>query len=210
MVSFDFKKLDTPSIYKLLIGSVVPRPIAFVSSLSAKGVGNLAPFSFFNAVSAKPPTLMFSIAYKTGGIEKDTLANIRQTKEFVVNLVNEALLEKMHQSSAEYDSEINEFEAVGLTPIASLDVKPPRVKESPVHWECKLEQIVPVGEKEEVSNHIVLGRIVRMHVKDGVVDERMHVDFNQLRPVARIGGRGYVKAGETVTLWDPNSRMKQT
>ncbi len=147
---------DPRDVYKILIGSIVPRPIAFVSTLSTEGVRNLAPFSFFNAVCAAPPVISISISYRAA--EKDTLRNIRETREFVVNIVSDEFSEQMNLTSGEYAPEVDEFEVSGLTPVASELVRPPRVKESRVQMECRLHQIVPVSDRP-MGATLVLGQV---------------------------------------------------
>jgi flavin reductase (DIM6/NTAB) family NADH-FMN oxidoreductase RutF len=205
-VDFDFSKMDIGSIYRLLIGSVVPRPIAWVSSMNSKGQSNLAPFSFFNAISSDPPCLIFSPTYKEGGREKDTLINIRETGEFVVNSVSEWVVEPMHQSSAEYDSGIDEMKKLNLTPIASSKVRPHRVKESPIQFECLLEKIVPIGEVKLGSTNLVIGRIVMMHIwNEAISDGKVLIE--KIKPVARLGGRMYGRVDDLFELWNADATI---
>lgn len=180
---------DPRDVYKILIGSIVPRPIAFVSTLSTEGVRNLAPFSFFNAVCAAPPVISISISYRAA--EKDTLRNIRETREFVVNIVSDEFSEQMNLTSGEYAPEVDEFEVSGLTPVASELVRPPRVKESRVQMECRLHQIVPVSDRP-MGATLVLGQVARFHVDDAIVDN-FRIDPAKLNAIGRMGGNGYAR-----------------
>lgn len=168
-------------VSKLVKGAVVPRPIAWVSSLSAEGVANLAPFSFFTVASMDPVTLCFSIG--DGEREKDTLVNIRETGKFIINLVSEDLADQMHESSKNHSPDVDEFQAAGAEPEPGDFVSVPRVKHSPVHMECTLSQIVEVG-----AGHLVLGRLVGYHMKDDVYKEVDKVDPHKLKPVGRMAG----------------------
>jgi flavin reductase (DIM6/NTAB) family NADH-FMN oxidoreductase RutF len=191
--------LDT---YKLLIGAIVPRPIAFVSTLSREGIPNLAPFSFFTGVSANPPVICFCPMRRSGLLaHKDTLHNIAITREFVVNIVSEEFAHKMNITSAEFPPEVDEFEAAGLTPIPSDLVKPPRVKESHVHMECKLYLLVEVGGVEG-SGNVVLGEVVRFHVDDRYFNN-FKIDPDQLRPVGRMGGATYTRTTDRFDMTRP-------
>ena len=181
---FDPENLDATACYKLLIGSVVPRAIGWASTLSWDGVPNLAPFSFFTVVSRKPPMISLTIQPKAGGQHlKDTLINIRDTKEFVINIVTLRLANAMHASSTAFDPEVDEFEAVGLRKIASDLVKPPRVADAPISMECRLQQILPMG---DVNDHLVIGQVVRFHVADELALENGRIDTAALRPIGRL------------------------
>ncbi len=203
MVSLDPAQLSTQDVYKLMIGSVVPRPIAFVSTQSKAGVLNLAPFSFYTAVCSKPPTLLFCPARRgTDGTKKDTLINIEETGEFVVNVVTEGIVEAMNQTSADYPPEVSEFNAAGLIPVPSLMIQPPRVLESPVSMECKLQQIIPIGDGGPGSGAVVLGTIVQFHIQDQVY-QNGRILIEQLKPVARLAGAAYCPVREIFELQRP-------
>jgi flavin reductase (DIM6/NTAB) family NADH-FMN oxidoreductase RutF len=189
-VDLDFQQLPTGDIYKLIIGSVVPRPIAWVSTVSAEGVPNLAPFSFFNGVCSDPPTLLFCPVNHPDGREKDTLRNIRITGEFVVNIATEELVKDMNQTAAPYPPDVNEFEQVGLTAGPSLRVRPPRVLESPIQFECKLTQVIDIEGGHKPSGHVVLGRIVYAHV-DRAVYVNGKISIEALRPIGRVAAISY-------------------
>ena len=183
----DLAGMDRADGYKLFITAIVPRPIGWISTISADGVPNAAPFSWFNAVCGDPLMLMAAIGKRKGQM-KDTSANIRDTGEFVVNVVGEACAEKMVQSSADYAPEVSEFEAAGLTPLPSEVVKPARIAESPIHIECLLEQILPLGNN---ATDMVIGRCVRMHIAESVLADDGCIDAAKLRPVARLGRDEY-------------------
>ncbi len=189
----DLRALGPARGYYFLISAIVPRPIAWVTTRSADGVTNLAPFSFFQGVCADPPTLLLSIMrHKNSGEMKDTLHNIETTGEFVVNLVGEESLLPMVQSSAELPHGVSEIDAGGLSTFPAELVSPPCLADSPVNIECRLQQQVPVG----VAT-VILGEILLVHAREDVLDERGSVDPAKLRPVARLGGSRYV-------LFDPD------
>jgi flavin reductase (DIM6/NTAB) family NADH-FMN oxidoreductase RutF len=191
-------------VYRLMIGAIVPRPIAFVSTRSPAGILNLPPFSFFTAVSANPPVICFSpmIRGMDGG-RKDTLANIELTREFVVNVVSEEFIQQVNICSTEFPPEVDEFEASGLTPIPSDVVTPPRVKESRINMECRLVQVVHVSSKP-LGGSLVLGEVVRFHVDDAVLENGL-VDPNKLRPVGRMGGPAYTRTTDRFNLDRPKA-----
>lgn len=194
---------DYRGFHHVLRAVVVPRPIAFVSTVSASGQANLAPFSFYNAVCYKPAMLAISVAkFLTDGRIKDTYANIQRSGEFVVNLVTEAIAEQMVQSAAEYGPECNEFEVTGLTEWPSVTVAPPRVGESPVSMECVLDQVVNLG-SGATETGLFLGRIQRLHIQDELIDG-YHVDIEALKAVGRLGGREYCVADDLFQMTPPN------
>ena len=161
-MQFDPQLVERQSIYKLLIGCVVPRPIAWVSSISAEAIANVAPFSFFMAVCNDPPTLAFSSGRREGS-KKDTVQNIEYTRDFVVNMVDDALAEQMNLTSGEYPPDVDEFALTGLTAAASIKVKAPRVAEAPISMECRVVQMLPVGHG---PHSLVLGEIFYFHIHD--------------------------------------------
>jgi len=178
--------LKTKDVYKLLTGSVVPRPIAWVSTVSEEGVHNLAPFSFFTVASTKPAILAISIGQGSGerqGTEKDTLANIRSQEEFVINVVSSSLGNEMQKSAENVPAEVDEFQYTGLTPVDSVTVKPKRVKEALIHMECKLHQILPLG-----SNALVLGEMTHYHIQDEVYLGNYKIDLEKVSPLGRLAG----------------------
>jgi flavin reductase (DIM6/NTAB) family NADH-FMN oxidoreductase RutF len=193
--------LSPPDMHKLLIGSVVPRPIAWVSSMDRAGVHNLAPFSFFNVVCAKPPTISISITYNpqrdTG--RKDTLRNIVELGEFVVNITTEATAVAMDQSAEEYPPHVDEFAEVGLTRAPSVRVRPARVAGSPISLECTLLQTVPVGTGAG-SATLVLGTVQLVHVREDIIDDRYRIDTHALQPIGRLAGLSYCYVRELFDL----------
>ena len=192
---------DPREIAKLLVGAVVPRPIAFVSTISAAGVSNLAPFSYFTVVSANPPVICFAPIVRRDGSRKDTLLNIEATGEFVVNVVSEDFGAQMNLCSGEYPPEVDEFAVSGLTPVASDLVKPPRVKESRVNMECRLVQVIHVSAKPG-GGSLVLGEVVRFHVDNAIVSNNA-IDPDKLRPIGRMGGPTYVRTTDRFDMERP-------
>ncbi|MBM3810582.1 MAG: flavin reductase family protein [Acidimicrobiia bacterium] len=193
---------DPRNVYKILIGSILPRPIAFVSTISADGIRNLAPFSFFTGISANPPVICFTpMVRSSDGQRKDTLRNIEATREFVVNIVSEQFAQQMNICAGEYPPDVDEFEKSGLTPIPSDLVKPPRVAESRIHYECSLLQIVEVS-KEPLGGSLVLGEVLRFHLADDLVDD-FRIDPDKLRPIGRMGGAEYARTGDRFSLLRP-------
>ncbi|TLS36223.1 flavin reductase family protein [Pseudalkalibacillus caeni] len=199
-MNIDPNEISGKELYKLLIGSVIPRPIAWISTESKEGVFNLAPFSFFTVASAKPPMLCISIAAQgkgeRRGTVKDTLANIREQEEFVINFVPFELTEPMHKSSANLPSESNEFEYAEVTPVKSVKVKPPGVEESPIKMECKLDQIIRTG-----SNYLVIGEMIHYSIKDEFYAGNYKTDIEKLNPLARLAGN-YAGLGDIFGLSD--------
>lgn len=186
--------------YKLLIGSIVPRPIAFVSTVSKAGIYNLAPFSFFTGVTSDPPTILFCPTRKgKEGDRKDTLANIQDTGEFVINIVTEEIAEPMNDCATEFPHGVDEFKESGLTAIAAQMVKAPLVKESPIHFECKLNQIVEIGKAQPGGGFIVIGEVVLFHIADALY-QNGRISTELLKPVGRLAGAQYSKLGEQFTL----------
>ena len=179
--------------HKLMIGSIVPRPIAFVSTKSADGILNLAPFSYFNGVCSNPPTIMFAPARRGyDGLTKDTLNNIQDTNEFVVNIVSEDFVKPMVACATDYEKDVDEFEVSNLTPADSLKVAPPLVKESKVSFECQLNTIVEIGKAEPGAGFVVIGTIVMFHVDDKVYKDG-RIDLKELNPVGRLAGNSYTR-----------------
>ena len=177
----DFSQIDIGTRYKLMVDMIVPRPIAFVSTRGADGSQNLAPYSFFNGVSSEPPCVVVSCTPKRGGILKDTLRNIIETREFVVNGCSEEMVEAVHQTSFDYEYGIDELAKVGLHALPCTRVKPVRVAEAPWSLECSLEQLVDVGERgSQGSSVLIIGKILIAHRKPG-----------EWKPLSRLGGPWY-------------------
>lgn len=210
MAGIDMTQIPFSEAYKILIGSVVPRPVAWVSTVDAAGVANLAPFSFYTAVCSNPPTVLFCPVTPPDRAEKDTLANIRATGEFVINVATEGTVEKMNQTSAPYPKGVSEFDAVGLTRQPSHIVRPPRVAESPINLECKLLQIIDIGPEDKSvggagSGKIVIGQVVYAHIDDSVCDDARHIDVTQVKPVSRLAGTDYAPVRDIFSLPRPKS-----
>lgn len=200
---FDPDRLDRKEQYKLLAGSVVPRPVALVTTLGGQGP-NAAPFSFFNVLGTTPPMLMFSVGMK-GAIEKDTLRNLRQCPELVIHLVDEANAGQMNLCSAALPYGVSELEMAGLETLPADLVGPPRIASCPVHFECVLERILSFG---EVPYSLVIARVVRFHFREDLVDDACHVDLAALKAIGRVTGAGtYVKVTDLFHLPDPALRM---
>jgi flavin reductase (DIM6/NTAB) family NADH-FMN oxidoreductase RutF len=193
----------TPAnIYKLMVGAIVPRPIAFVSSMSSDGVLNLAPFSFFTAISANPPVVCFSPMIRASdGLSKDTVRNIEETREFVVNIVSEDFAREMNACSADFPADVNEFAVSGLTPIPSDIVRPPRVKESRIHMECRSLFVVHVSPKP-LGGSLVIGQVLRFHVDDALLED-YKIDPGQLRAIGRMGGPTYTRTTDRFEMPRP-------
>jgi flavin reductase (DIM6/NTAB) family NADH-FMN oxidoreductase RutF len=197
---FDPSEIPFQETHKLMIGSIIPRPIAFVSSRSKDGKNNVAPFSYFNGVCSKPPTIMFAPARRGwDGEEKDTLINIRDTEEFVVNIVSESFAEKMVMCATDFDSDVDEFEISGLTPTNSQKIKPPRVREAKISFECKLNQIVEIGDGTVGSGFVVIGTIVLFHIDDGIYDNG-RIITDKLEPLGRLAGNWYTRSTDTLKI----------
>lgn len=190
-MKIDLSQLDWMEAHELLVGAVLPRPIAFVSTIGADGVNNVAPFSFFSSISVKPAYVGFSIGRYRDGRKKDTLVNIEFSKDFVINIVTEELVDAMNQASKDYPSDVDEFKEVGLTAVKSDLVKSPMVAESPINMECQLVKILEFGETPRI-NHFVIGEVLRVHIKDNLwIDNRIKAD--RLRAVGRLGGELYCR-----------------
>jgi flavin reductase (DIM6/NTAB) family NADH-FMN oxidoreductase RutF len=177
-------ELDAISGYKLLIGSITPRAIGWVSTLSRSGVANLAPISFFTAVSRKPPMVSLTIQPRSDGKTlKDTLVNIQDTGEFVTNLVTLPHAHRMHRSAAEFDSDVDEFDETGLVKEACEVVRAPRVRDAPIALECTLDRIIPIG---EVGDHVVWGKVARFHIRDDLYTGNGRIDTGAIPTVGRL------------------------
>ena len=205
-MQFDPQILDPAVTYKILIGSVVPRPIAWVSSVDTEGVRNLAPFSYFMAITHDPPTVAFSSGPRgaeTSGArgKKDTLSNVEATREFVVNVVDDALAQQMNVTSGDYPAEVDEFTQAGLAAAPRVKVKAPRVAAAPISMECRLVQVIPVG---NLPHHLIMGEIVHLHVRDDVYDPATgRIDMHRLRPVGRLAGHLYTHVHDIFEMKRP-------
>jgi flavin reductase (DIM6/NTAB) family NADH-FMN oxidoreductase RutF len=204
-MELDPAALDFRNRYKLLIGCIVPRPIAFVSSISPAGRVNLAPFSFFNGVGSNPMTLLFCPGNKPDGSEKDTLRNVKPAEEggvgeFVVNVATESYVRQVAAAAEPLPYGESEFDLVGLTTAPSAIVRPPRVAESPVAFECRTRSVVRTNPGRPGGGNVVIGEVVHIFIRDDLVNERLHVDPAGLAAVARMGGLGYCRTHDRFEL----------
>src|SRR5919205_2685657 len=198
---FDLTQIPATDAYKLLVSTVVPRPIALATTVDAAGQVNAAPFSFFNAVSSVPPVVVLGISPgdSAGDGWKDTERNIRDTGEFVVNLVDEALAERMNICAVDFPKEIGELDQAGLTAIASAEVKPPRIAEAPVSFECK--RITGLSLSRDST--LEVGRVIHIHIRDDLVDpQKFYVQTDKMRLVGRMHGRGWYARTSDLFLMD--------
>ena len=194
MRSFIPSEISVPQLHGILLGSVGPRPIAFASTINQEGVPNLSPFSYFNVFSANPPILIFSPARRgRDNTTKHTYENAKAHPEVVINIVNYDMVEQMSLSSTEYPEGVNEFDKSGLTGIPSDLVKPLRVKESPVQYECRVNEIVELGEGGGAGN-LVICEVLKIHVREDLIDEDLKIDQTAIDQVGRMGGNYYVRA----------------
>ncbi|MFK7050556.1 MULTISPECIES: flavin reductase family protein [Flavobacterium] len=194
MKSFIPAELSTPQVQSYLQGAIAPRPIAFASTIDAKGRPNLSPFSFFNVFSANPPILVFSPARRVrGNTTKHTLENALEMKEVVINVVNYDIVQQMSLASTEYAEGVNEFEKAGLTALPSDLVKPFRVAESPVQFECKVNEVIALG-KEGGAGNLIICEVVKIHIEEAILDENGIIDQHKIDLVARLGGNWYSRS----------------
>ena len=194
--SFDPETLETRDLHKLLLSAVAPRPIAFASTIDSKGNVNLSPFSYFNVFSSNPPILIFSPSRRVrDNTTKHTLQNADETREVVINMVDYSIVEQMSQSSNEYAKGVNEFTETGLTQVNSVKVKPPRVLESPVSFECVVENIISLGENGG-AGQLVIAKVVHIHVNSELLDSNDQINPTKLDLVARLGGDWYTRVSK--------------
>ncbi len=200
-MELDPHELAPPDRYKLMIGCITPRPIAFVSTIAPSGTFNLAPFSFFNGAGSNPMTVLFCPANRPDGHEKDTLCNCKPrdeggTGQFVINAAVAPYAAKVAGAAEPLDHGVSEFDLVGLTPAPSRVVAPPRVAESPFAFECETQQVIRTNPGAPGGGNVVLGRVVHLFVRDDLLNERMHVDPDRLQTIGRMGGLGYCRTGD--------------
>ncbi len=194
MLTIDPGKTPTKDLHQFLLGCVAPRPIAFASTIDEEGNANLAPYSFFNCFSSNPPILVFSSNRRVAdNSTKDTLHNVRKTGEVVINVVNYNIVRQMALASVSFPTKISEFEKTGLTPIPSDLVKPFRVKESPAHLECRVKDIITLGEGGG-AGHLIICDVLRMHIDENVIDDRNRIDPHKIDLMGRMGRAYYVRA----------------
>lgn len=199
----DFSSLSAREAYGWMVSAITPRPIAWVSTVSLDGNPNLAPFSFFQGITANPPTLMFVPVNTRDGGKKDTLRNIEQVPQFVVNIVSYALAEKMNATAGLYPYGVSEFEKCGVTSAPSHRVKPARVAESPIAFECRLDRIVSIGEGPIAAN-VIFGRILLVHVAERILNAEGEIDSAKLDAIGRLGGEAFSRTTETFSLKRPD------
>lgn len=198
MISITPQELSIPKLHGYLLGSVSPRPIALASTVDAKGNVNLSPFSFFNVFSANPPILIFSPARRVkGNTTKHSLENSLSTKEVVINMVSYDMVQQMSLSSTEYEQGVNEFVKAGFTEVVSDLVKPPRVAESPVQFECKVNEVISLGTEGGAGN-LIIAEVVKLHINESILDSEGNIDPIKIDTVARMGGNWYNRAKEGI------------
>ena len=190
----DLAELNRDGRYKLLTGSVIPRPIAWVTTRMADGRTNLAPYSQFIIISSDPGLLGFSIGPRMGH-DKDTLAHLRRDGEMVINTAPEDCAALIQETSGEFGADVSETERFALATVPSIKVKPPRLARSAIQFECCVEHLIPLG-----ASTLVVGRVVLMHIAQGLRDDTDHIDHNRYRPLGRIGGRRFVRLGEIIDV----------
>lgn len=201
MTEVDFEQITSYQRYKMMASLIVPRPIALVTTLGANGVVNAAPFSMFNMVGEDPPILMISINRLTDGRLKDTAANILYNQEFVVHMSDEAIAAKMHACGEAFGPDVSELARVGLTPVPSQTVKPPRILEAPVAFECVLQEKL-----ETESRYVFIGRIKWMAAREGLIDtQAWRVNLREYHPVARFGASFYTRTNDRFSISDHGS-----
>lgn len=192
--TIDPNSLPTPELHKILLSAVAPRPIALASTIDTNGNVNLSPFSFFNVFSANPPIMVFSPSRRgRDNTTKHTFDNVKQHQEVVINIVNYAIVEQMSLSSTEYAQDVNEFEKAGFTQVASEIVKPPRVGEAPISFECIVDNVIELGSEGGAGN-LVISRVERIHINEDFLNENGDLDTQKLDLVARMGGSWYCRA----------------
>ena len=200
-MEFNPSEMSIRDVYTLMVQLITPRPIAWVSSVSNAGTTNLAPYSFFNGVGANPPALLFCPVNRRDGSRKDSLLNVLETKEFVVNVVSAKNAELMNQTSADYPSDVSEFESLEIATVDSKIVKPPRVAAALAQFECRLLKHIELASGPAGSN-VVIGEIVMLHVDDQIIEDKI-IDPAKLDNVGRLGGKAYAKTTERFELDRP-------
>ncbi|MVO08220.1 flavin reductase family protein [Flavobacterium sp. TP390] len=198
-MQYNTKETEPSVLYKLLTGTIIPRPIGWISTIDANGINNLAPFSYFNMVSSDPPCVLFSTR-RDNDTNKDTLNNVLENKQFVVNLVTENVVEQMNLTSESVGAEIDEFQLANLTPIDSVSVLPKRVKESLVHFECEMIHHYFIDNDAKGGACVVIGKIITMHIDDSILMENNRINLETYTPIARLAGSNYGKLGEIFSI----------
>lgn len=203
MLSFDPKEISERQNYKFLIGTVIPRPIAFVTSISENGIVNGAPFSYFNVVSSNPPMISVAVQRKAGQM-KDTARNIVKQKEFVIHIVDQENVEKVNETAATLPHDESELTRANLTTVPSKKVTVPGVKEAKVRFECVLEQAIELGENEEIGVDLLIGKIVHYLIDESIYQSDQRIDADKLAAVSRLAGNNYAKIGEIFEIERPD------
>ena len=198
-MQFNPNELEHSAVYKLLTGSIIPRPIGWISTVDVNGINNLAPFSYFNAIGEDPPHVMFSTT-RGNNTNKDTLNNVLANGQFVVNMVTEELAEKMNTTAQTVPSDVDEFQLAEVTPIPSTLIKPMRVKESLVTFECEMVHHYFLENHKNGGACIVIGRIVMMHFEDSILLDNFKINLETYKPIARLAGSNYAKLGELFSI----------
>jgi flavin reductase (DIM6/NTAB) family NADH-FMN oxidoreductase RutF len=194
MLSINPQEIPIQRLHGYLLGAVAPRPICFASTVDGRGNVNLSPFSFFNVFSANPPIMVFSPARRVrDNSTKHTLENVLETKEVVINIVSHAMVHQMSLSSTEYAKGVNEFTKAGFTEVASEKVKPPRVAQAPVQFECKVDDVIALGDKGGAGN-LIIAHVVQMHIDESILDNEGKIDPVKIDTVSRLGGNWYSRA----------------
>lgn len=207
-MEIDTAEKSWQTIYKFMIGSILPRPIGWISTIDPQGRYNLAPFSFFNAVCANPPHVMLGTNIRgSDRSEKDTLRNLRSTREFVVNIVTEEIASAMNLTSTELPADVDEFEYASLTKAPAHAVKALRVSESPIHYECIVTHIIDVSDQPG-GGSVVIGRVVHLHVDDGLIIGDDKIDLIRLKPIGRLAGSAYCRVTDVFEMTRPPSQIK--
>ena len=199
IMEFDPTKIDNTLVYRFLTSIIIPRPIAWISSISEDGINNLAPFSYFNMVGDDPPHVMFSTR-RDNNSNKDTLNNVLATNQFVVNMVTKDLAEPMNASATVVAAEVDEFALVGVTPIQSVKVKPMRVAESPIQLECELVHHYFLEDHTQGGACVLIGRVVMIHIADELLLNENQINTELYKPIARLGGSNYCEQGEIFSI----------
>lgn len=201
MISIDPNSQTERENYKLLIGSIIPRPIAFVTSLSAEGALNAAPFSYFNIVSSKPPLISLAIQ-RINGVSKHTAANIKLNKEFVIHIVDEEIVEQVNATAANLPQDVTELDLTTFQLAKSSQIRVPGIKEAKIRMECVLEQVVELGEDDHIQTDLIIGKVVQFHILDSIYKDGK-IDPDQLGAVSRLAGNNYAKIGPIFTIERP-------
>ena len=209
MLTIDPKKIATKDLHQYLVGAVAPRPIALASTIDENGTPNLAPYSFFNVFSSNPPTLVFSSNRRvSNNTTKDTLHNVRQTGEVVINVVSYDIVRQMTIASIEYPSNVNEFDKCGFSPLASQQVRPARVAESPVQFECKVKDIIALG-AQQGAGHLIIAQVQLIHLNEEILDDNGRISPHKIDLMGRLGRSYYTRSsGESIyTIYQPVTRI---